>query len=371
MERQVEDAAKVIQKDNNKHLMKAETLCGDVSKSLKSSSDAIKHSNASKKGIDLFIELKHMEQIIKDDKKSIAKLTEYKVKEYNFEPNEAISNLLNKEESMGTLQGRTLNPDLKPRQCSHIDKICIKTSKDKLECAITGMTLLSPDLLIITDSDNRAVKMIDIDTKSVQDQQCLDSCPWEVTSVSKNELAITLPSKKTIQFLSVSRNNLKRKHTLKVDGKCHGISCCRGIMVVSFHDPYKVQILLIDGTVLQTIQDENILKSTSYIRTNGNCIYVSDFGMKTITKLNWQCEVTGKYVCTDIPYGLTMSDDGTVFVCYYDNNTIEEISGDCTKRQVVVKDAPGPQTVVWSAETCTLFTSSYIEKNIINIFKLS
>jgi hypothetical protein len=167
LERQVEEAAKVIQKDNNKNLMKLGTVCGDVSKSLKSSSDAIKHLNASKKGNDLFIELKHMEQIIKDYKQSIAKLTEYEVKEYNFEPHEAISNLLNKEMSMGTLKERKLNPDLKSRQCSHIDKICIKTSQDEGGCTITGMTLLSPDLLIITDWQNSAVKMVDISRMSV------------------------------------------------------------------------------------------------------------------------------------------------------------------------------------------------------------
>jgi hypothetical protein len=126
---------------------------------------------------------------------------------------------------MGTLKERKLNPDLKSRQCSHMDKICIKTSQDKQECWILGMTLLSPDLLIITDRDNRAVKMVDMTTKSVLAQQWLDGIQWEVTSVSQNELAVTLPSKKTIQFLSVSSNNLKEKHTLKVDGYCYGISC--------------------------------------------------------------------------------------------------------------------------------------------------
>jgi hypothetical protein len=378
LERKVMEAAKVIQNVNNKNLMKVGTVCEDASKFLESSSDAINHLNASKKGNDLFIELKHTEQIIKDFEQSIAKLKEYKVKEYNFEPNEAISNLLSNEESMGTLKGRDFNPELKARelksrQCSHMDKICIKTSQDKNACMITGMTLLSPHLLIITDRENSAVKMVDIGGMSVLDQQCLDSKPRDVTSVSQNELAVTLPDNRTIQFISVSRNNLKKKHTIKVDGNCYGISCRKDKMVVSFWISPKVQILLIDGTVLQTIQNKIIFESPSYITTNDNCIYVSDFKRKIITMLNWQCEVTGKYVCTDSPRGLTMSDDGTVFVCYFNNNTIEEKSINCTKRQVVVKDVPGPQTVVWSAETCTLFTSSLCntEQNFIKIFKLS
>jgi DNA-binding beta-propeller fold protein YncE len=215
--------------------------------------------------------------------------------------------------------------------------------------------------------------MVDISRKSVLAQQIFDSKPWEVTSVSQNELAVTLPLSQTIQFLSVSSNNVKKKHTLKVDGNCHGISCHKDKMVVSFRSPAKVQILLINGTVLQTIQDNNIFLNPIYITTSDNYIYVSDSGMKTITKLNWQCEVKGKYVCKEKPLGLTMSNDGTVFVCYYDNNTIEEISGDCTKGHVVVKDLPEPETVVWSAETCTLFTSNLElrEQNFIKIFKLS
>jgi hypothetical protein len=263
---------------------------------------------------------------------------------------------------------------LKSRQCSYIDKICIQTSQDTDDCWIGGMILFTPDLLSITDYSNRAIKMVDISGKSVLDQLCLDSDPWDVTLVSQYELAVTLPSKKTIQFLSVSRNTLKKKHTLKVEGTCRGVSCHKDKLVVSFVNPAKVQILLIDGTILQTIQDEKIFKSPDYHTTCDNYIYVSDYNMKTITKLNWQCEVKGKYVSADKLYGLTMSEDGTVFVCNYGNDTIEEISGDFTKGQVVVKNVQCPHIVVWSAETCTLFTSFQEcneEDNFIKIFKLS
>jgi hypothetical protein len=218
-----------------------------------------------------------------------------------------------------------------------MDNICIKTAQDRHDCWITAMTVLTHDLLIITDYENRAIKMIDISKNSVLAQQYLDSLPWDVTTVSKQEVAVTCQDNQTIQFISVSRNNFMKKHTLKVDGICYGISCYKDKMVVSYQDPAKVQILLNNGTVLQTIQDETIFKCPEYITSSDICIFVSDYTLKTVTKLNWQGEVTGKYVCTSRPSGLTMSDDTTVFVCYYDNNTIGEISGDCRKGQVVVK----------------------------------
>ncbi|XP_060556521.1 uncharacterized protein LOC132717103 [Ruditapes philippinarum] len=372
MERQVKNTVKIIQEDNSKNLKTVETASGDVLKSLKSSSDVIKHLNTSKQANDLFMELKHAQQMIKNYEQSVSKLSEFEVKEYKLEPNEVISNLLAKEKSLGMLKDRLLSPALRSRQFSQMDKIGIITSKDRLDCWISGMTLHTPDLLIITDYANMAIKIVDISIKSVQAWHNFDSKPYDVTTVSQNDVAVTLPFHQTIQFFSVSRNNLRQKHTLKVDGECFGISFHKDKMVVSYLNPVKVEILLINGTVLQSIQDENIFKKPLNITTSDNCIYVSDYSLKTVTKLNWQCEVRGKYVCKESPCGLTMSDDGTVFVCI-ENPTIEEISGDCIKGQVVVKDIQWPQAVNWSADTCTLYTSSRVtpECDFIKLFKLS
>jgi hypothetical protein len=371
MERQVKEAAKVIQEDNGKNMKTVETACRDVSTSLKACSDVIKHLNNSKQANDLFMELKHAEQMIKEYEQSVSMLSDFEVKEYNFEPNISLSNRLANEKSLGTLKGRKLSPALKSRQYSQMENIRIKTVQDRYHCFITGMTLLIPDLLIITDNENGAIKIIDISTKFVLAQQYFDSQPCDVTSVSKNEVAVTFPDKKNIKFFFVSRNNLKQTHTLKIDGKCFGISCHKDKMVVSYQDPAKVQILLINGTVLQTIQDRNVFKHPEYIATSDSCIFVSDYALKTVTKLNWQCDVTGKYVCTDIPRGLTMSGDMTVFVCIDNNNSIEEISGDCTIGQVVVEYIKRPRAVYWSAETCTLYTSSNASFTGIKPFKLS
>ncbi|XP_060595731.1 E3 ubiquitin-protein ligase TRIM71-like [Ruditapes philippinarum] len=403
LERQVVEAAKVIQNDNSKNLTEIETVYGDLSKSLKSFSDDIKHFNTSKKANDLFIELKHAEQMIKHYDQSVAKLSESEVKTYTFQPNKAISSLFDKEKSIGILKGTALNLHTKSRQYSHKEKICIKTSRDNKSCLIAGMTFLAPDLLIITDYENIAIKIIDLSEKSVLVRQCLrldnwnltssskhepsfqlrqnylplpGSKPWDVTLVSQNEIAVTLPLRQTIQFVSVSRKSLTKKHNLKVDGNCFGINCHKDRMVVSFSRPGKIQILLIDGTVLLTIRGENIFKNPLYITSNDNCIYVSDSEMKTVTKLNWHGEVKGKHVCTETPLGLSMTEDSSVFVCYSTNMIIEEILGDCTKGRVVVKDTRRSNALYWSTETCTLYTStrSYKENdtednNYIHILK--
>ncbi|XP_053396814.1 uncharacterized protein LOC123551332 [Mercenaria mercenaria] len=382
LERQAEDAAKTIQKENNKNLKTVETTCNDVTKSLKTTSDTIKHLNTSKQADKLFMELKLAQQMIKDYEKSVHDLAAYDVKEYNFKENKAISTLLDKECSLGTFAEKSLKQprpppsvDIKSRQTSHQGKICVRTLKDKGICLISGMILLNPDLLIIIDSDNNAVKMVDTSSQSVTDQLQLDTWPWDVTSVTSTELAVSLLNKHNIQFISVSSNKLKKKQTLKVDGVCYGISYCQGKLAVSFVDPAKLQILDISGTILTTVKGENIFSRPLHVTTNTNSIYVSDYEKKTITRLNYQGEVIGSYSGMAQPQGITLSDDGTVFVCDRVRNVIEEIAGDCSTGKVVLKDLNAPFAVCWCAETCKLYfscnTLQHNYDNFLQVFKLS
>jgi hypothetical protein len=373
LERQTEDAAKVIEQENNKHLKAAETTCEEVTKSLKAHTDKIKQLNASKQADKLFMELKLAEKTMKDMEKKAIKLSSYYIKEHNFKANVAILTKIKAEKSLGTLTQKTLNNESQPvqiqsRQSSHEGDIHVKTSKDKLRCYITGMILLTPDLLIITDCDNKAVKMVDTSSQSVSDQLQLDVEPWDITRVTSTDLAATLPNIQTIQFISISSNKLIKKHSVKVDGSCCGISCYQGKLVVSFIIPAKLQILDMNGTIQTTIDGNNIFKYPWHITCNRSSIYVSDNDMKTVTRLNWQGDVIGSYSGMSGPRGMSLSDDGTVFVCDRDRHVIEEISGDCSTGKVVLKNLKSPYAVCWCGETKKLYFSGWQNDEKINNF---
>ncbi|XP_060604756.1 uncharacterized protein LOC132757485 [Ruditapes philippinarum] len=397
LERQAEDAAKVIKQKNNKNLKAVETTYEDMSKSLKTSSDKIKQLNTSKQTNKLFMELKLAEKTIHNVKGKTQQLLSYDIKEHNFQSNDEILNFLKTEESLGTLTHKTFNTEsqsvqIKSRQPSHEGEICVKTSKDKYRCWIIGMTLLTPDLLIITDYDNKAVKMVDTNSQSVSDQLQLDAELWDITTVTSTQVAVTLPSIQTIQFISISSNKLIMKHTVKVGGNCHGISCYQSKLVVSFFNPAKLQILDINGTILTTTDGKYIFQNPRYIICNRSSIYVSDSGMKRVrsiygsnddmkrvTMLNWQGDEIGSYSGMGDPRGMSLSDDGTVFVCvwqrYGRHFVIEEISVDCSTGKVVLQDHKRPQAVCWCGKTKKLYYSCYVsdEKygNFLQIYKLS
>ncbi|XP_060565923.1 uncharacterized protein LOC132724959 [Ruditapes philippinarum] len=364
LERQIEDAANVIQKENNKHLKAVEETCEDITKALKTSSDTIKRLNTSKQAHKLFMELKLAEKTMKNVEGKKLQLSSYDIKEFNFKTNDAILDLLKTEKSLGTFKQKTLkikypSVQIKCRKSSHQGDICVKTSIDKCRCYIAGMTLLTPDLLIITDHDNKAVKMVDISRQSVSYQIKLDDKPWDITTVTSTELAVTLPYNQTIQFISISSNKLIKKHTMKVNGDCYSISCYQDKLVVTYCFPVKLQILDMNGTMLTTIDDRNIFKDLYYVTCNRSSIYVSDSEMKSVTRLNWQGDVIGSYSCTSEPRGISLSDDGTVFVCGLERNVIEEISEDCSTGKVVLQDVIRPFGVCWSEETKKLYFSCY------------
>jgi DNA-binding beta-propeller fold protein YncE len=217
--------------------------------------------------------------------------------------------------------------------------------------------MLTPDFLIITDFNNKAVKMVDISRQSVSDQLQLDDAPWDITTVTSTELAVTLPYKHTILLISIASNKLTIKHTMKVNGRCHGISCYQDKLVVTYRYPAKLQILLKNGTILTTIDGKILFKEPLHVTCNKRSIYVSDYGMKSVTRLNWQGDVIGSYSCTGLPRGISLSNDGTVFMCDVNRNVIEEISEDCSTGKVVLQDVIYPYAVCWSEERKELYLS--------------
>ncbi|XP_060604642.1 uncharacterized protein LOC132757389 [Ruditapes philippinarum] len=382
LEVQAERRAHETLRENFKNLNKIETACNETTSSIQKSADKIKQYNISKQADELFIELKCAEQMLKEYDKTFADLSNFDIKEYNFKPNETIFTLLKQETFLGRLALTALNTEC-TAPASQIESnqfpgkengdICVKTSQDKFSCWITGMTLLTPELLIITDFLNSAVKVVDTSSQSVSVQLQLDVEPWDITAVTNIELAVTLPHKQVIQFLSISTNTLLKKRQLKVDGDCRGISCYQRKLVVSFNNPVKVQIFQRNGTVLNTIENE-LFRSPLYITTNNQFIYVSDWKMKTVTILNWQYEEIANNTSMDDPKGISLSDDGTVFVSDGVRNVIEEMSGDCSAGEVVRKDLKYPFAVCFCSKTRKLYYSchsgDFKVDNVLKIFKV-
>ncbi|XP_045209136.2 uncharacterized protein LOC123561048 isoform X2 [Mercenaria mercenaria] len=432
LEKQAVDAVSDISQSNDKSLKAIETNYEEATKSLKIAADSVDLLNTSRQAERLFVELEKAENLIKHQEDKISQVfTSGYIKEYKIEPNKDISSLLDTENLLGTLtcnalhysstlltkptshlggtlssnskqtpyhEGMSIKPNQQAQQgnvaklpkqpsCSkdtavnsrqpvHHGEISVKTSQDVERCWITGMTLLTPARLVVTDYRNRSLKLIDTLTQSVKDQIKLSSEPYNVSLATSNELAVTMPTEQTIQFISASIISLAKLHTLKVDGKCRGISCYQDKIVVSFDNPGKLQILDIKGKILTTVKTSSsgadIFKRPNYIQTSSSFIYVSDSGNKAVIMLDWQGQVTCQYTDISRPEGLAVHPDGSLYACGI--NAIHLMSEDGTHGKTVLKVLTGPLAVCWCNKENKLYHSSSTGEdkhdNFIQVFRM-
>ncbi|XP_053392691.1 E3 ubiquitin-protein ligase TRIM71-like [Mercenaria mercenaria] len=388
LEKEASEAANDLKEENDIKLKTIDKTCDNVSKALKASSDKIKQLNTTKKADGLFIELKNAQQLIRDNEGRMSKLKSPGVtKEYTFDPSQAIQTLLQNEKSLGTLTAKILEQPspsststLKSRTISPHKNISVKMSSDKKDCYITGIAASFPNQVFLADNNNRTIKMVDINTQAIQ-QLSLDSWPRDVTTTTRDELAVTLPGNHTIQLISYSSNILSKNQKLKTDGVCYGISYCQGKLAVTFTIPAKLQIMDLKGTVQTTVithsNGKTIFRSPEYVTTNSNAIYVSDLGMQAIIWLNWQGELMGSYGGMGSPQGIAMLDDGSFCVSdtRKDKCNILNVTGDCKDSTTVLKDLDRPKAICWCDATKTFYISNCsddkIEINFIQIYKTS
>jgi hypothetical protein len=91
----------------------------------------------------------------------------------------------------------------------------------------------------------------------------LSAKPWDVTVIDQSMAAVTLPSKKSIQFISLT-DELSTTHTIDVQAACHGITYVASKLAV-ICDPCSghasVKVLSMDGQVRHSITTDHVGRS--------------------------------------------------------------------------------------------------------------
>ena len=201
----------------------------------------------------------------------------------------------------------------------HKAYIHVKTKKDDQRCWITGMAVLNCHQLILADSKNFSVKLVDVTTNRVVDELQMVHYPLDVAVVDEQKCVVTVPVDRAIRFINVSMKTLSSSYEmLQVDGDCRGVCFYANRLVITYSCPAKVQILELDGTVLKTIMLDSLqslIFSEPYsISANNNYIIVSDQGKNGIIILNWIGDVLCSVGSDGSPHGVTVIENVFLFV---------------------------------------------------------
>ncbi|XP_060586220.1 E3 ubiquitin-protein ligase TRIM71-like [Ruditapes philippinarum] len=386
LEKEVKDTATTLQQVNNKKLKTTETTCDDINKSLQASADTLKHLNSNKKTDQLFTELKRAQQLIQDNNNIISQLSTINdIDEYIFEPNQDIKKFFQDQKSLGTLSSKNKKQPAEPKNPTAVAmklstprNFNAKSSSDKSDCWITGIAVSPQNQIFAADFNNDSIKMIDINSGTIK-QLKLDSGPWDITIVSSDSLAVTLPDSKTIQFISFSPDSLSLKNKLKVDGECHGISHHQGKLAVTFVNPAKLQIMDSKGNtevkVYKDSKGDKIFIYPWFVTTNSHSIYVSDCYKHVVLRFNWQGEMIGSVGIIG-PSGITLLDDGSLLVNGYNSDCIYRVSDDCKDSKTILEDVDSPYAACWCADNSILcvsrrnIRSDDSDNNYIRLYKM-
>ena len=403
LQSQVENKVKSLKQEKAKFLKNIETRCDDVSQSVNILSNNIKQNNLPNDANKLFIDLQVAKLEIKQHETSIKHMLKDDIEVLHFQPNVEISTFLQNQTTLGQLEGhkaKTITkqmsvpatyPILKTEKeqdskcISDVDikeefsltgRIFVRTKDDKKGsfCSISGITLLTSDLVVITDQFNNCIKSVCIRSQSVIAQRSLDPSPWDVTKVTETQVAVCQPAAQTIQFISARFGKLSIDNSLHVDGKCYGICYYRDKLVVTYDSPPKFEILDMHGTVLTRVAHnvKQLFNKPRYVTVDNSSIYISDLHNQKVFKFNWQGDETGQVKNLGQIQGITVSHRGVLYVCDSQRHKIVALLGDRTVGKIQAKELNRPHNVCWCEDSLTLYVSSgsYSETgNYIFIFK--
>ena len=181
------------------------------------------------------------------------------------------------------------------------NKINVKVQSDTYDAFISGAAFLSSGELVLCDRSNYKLKLLD---KNLQMKESIDvpEEPWDVAPVNQQQVIVTFPLKKYLQFIQVTPS-LALGHKVDLGMKCCGVAVSRESIYISFIDSGECKIGIYDltGKKKHILSPYNCkdgsnlqFKNTLYIDVlNDEKIFVSDVDDKSNTSTVYCLESNG------------------------------------------------------------------------------
>ena len=271
-----------------------------------------------------------------------------------------------------------------------LNKINVTIPDDKSNCGIWGIDITVDGNMLLTDHCNCKVKLFTPDGKLLS-SLTPPGVPIDVTVINKSEAAVSMLDKQIGIINITDSGHLALKRIIKTKHYVWGITAFDNSLIVTFDTsteiPRSVQMIDMRGKVLGTAKTDSRGKDlfgcagflTTCSSDDGYTLIVADRDKQTITVLDIGtgkvvkiCDVKGKQ-----PVGVTVDDNGNVYVCYRSG----EISVWSRDMQVETLLTPGsdyllcPLAIAYNRRRSELVVTSdaadTVYRNFIYRYKLS
>ena len=258
-------------------------------------------------------------------------------------------------------------------------EVNVRTSDDKENPMIIGCAVMLNDYVVLCDAENRKIKLLD---PSMALKDSLDPPgPWNVSVVDDNNVIVTLPDKKQLQYVQIFPS-MKKGCVLQIDRECWGVVVVGDNIFVSCHNnpgDGEVRVLDKQGNIKRRlgVTDTGLGKPTYlfswpyFITVNraGDKVFVSDFDKHTVTCMTVDGNIIYTYKDKDLryPMGLYCDDNDNILVCGWRSNNIQMIDAGGHKAGTVVTAEDGlmlPWSIAFRKSDNTLIVGCWKQNNI-------
>ena len=267
------------------------------------------------------------------------------------------------------------------RKMSHVNII---SPKDNIQPLVGGLAVTDNGTLLVGDCINRTLKVFS------QDNTLLSSVPlsagcWDVT-VTEDDIAVVSTRDKTLHYLDISNPpSASVQRPMQLGYTVWGITTYKDRLVVTTRTtPRSVRMIDRNGKEVWSVtkgpDNQQLFAEPYYIVTSKindtETVIVTDWRKETLTLLNANngsllkiVDMEGKY-----PLGITVDNDGNIFVACGTTREICVWSNDFTKSRTLIsrKDLERePDCIAYSRSTDTLYIGCYDYCDYIERFQLS
>ena len=273
-----------------------------------------------------------------------------------------------------------------PVKLTRLGEINVRRTDDSRSCYITGIETTCNGNLILADNSNRKVKLFSPDGQFLISSLPLSEQPFDVSVVDMSTSAVSVNTRQIVLLDLGHEGQLSRRQTIHLKRFVWGIKAYNNNFIItcdkSASSPRSVEMINIKGKVLWSTDSRPTPVSQLFdcagfltVRSGSGpaTVIISDWKKETITvleadsgKLVKVCDVKGR-----TPRGMTVDDNGNIFMCYR-SGEISVWSGNMdADRRLSVQGGlvSRPLAMVYSSKRQEMILTSF-NSDIIHCFKM-
>ena len=261
---------------------------------------------------------------------------------------------------------------------TRLGKTKVNISGDEGTSRIWGLDITADEDLILTDYNNKKVKLFSLDGELLSSLQ-LSGTPWDVAVVDRSTAAVCMWNNRQIVVLDLGRRSqLSERKTINIDQRVHGIAVYNNKNLIL---ACKKSVIMINmkGRILWSTDShsKHLFDEAWYLTVRSgfgqDTVVVSDLGQETITVLEADSgkmvqvrDVTGRK-----PRGVTVDRNGNVYVCHW-SGEISIWSANMEERSVTIHGKLDFKTraIVYCTKRQQLIVTGYDDDCVYN-YKVS